>query len=270
MKIVIWTSVVFFVFVTLILFELVINTPCTLTKACSGLKYKVVEPSGKTSYHTIPDNLEFEKPSPYMLKSKSIGDQIDLVKKSVNIFKLNNIQFWITCGTLLGAIRHNGLIPWDDDIDYQVPVTEEKKLLNLESSGKFKEVGMKLIEAGGGYKLCRDNWSRWPFIDLIMVAPREDRMDLAWPRNKNGSLSFSKASDFSQECYLKQDIYPLIEVPFNDIKIPAPNKSVKLIHQMYGSNALTTVPKNKHDNFLWNHRSMMALKRLGFVRTSQT
>lgn len=49
-----------------------------------------------------------------------------------NFFKENNIQWFAHSGTLLGAIRHEGLIPWDDDIDmgmhYSVYAANKEKI----------------------------------------------------------------------------------------------------------------------------------------------
>lgn len=66
--------------------------------------------------------------------------QIEILDTVAAFCQENNINYWIDCGTLIGAIRHKGYIPWDDDIDVGMlrPDFEKFMLLFNDSSSRYK------------------------------------------------------------------------------------------------------------------------------------
>lgn len=159
----------------------------------------------------------------------------DLLKKVDQVFKKHGILYWGTCGTLLGAVRHQGMIPWDDDIDIAIFNQDVPLLLSLKEI--LEELGLEIcfhsklgfykIFFSDGEPIVYDDGTlcpwKFPFIDIFPVT------------EVNGKITYAGYwKQWQKQDFFLLDNFPLIEMPFGPLLIPIPQNPLEYIKRMYG------------------------------------
>ena len=89
---------------------------------------------------------------------------LDMLISLDEFCKQNNLRYVLDFGTLIGAIRHKGFIPWDDDIDVTMPREDYEKLYSLLSENDFKlGENYRLASARNKYNIYK------PYFNLIDI-----------------------------------------------------------------------------------------------------
>ena len=117
--------------------------------------------------------------------------QLEIYKMIDKLCKENNIKYFLAYGTLLGAIRHHGFIPWDDDLDL---------FMTYDNYLKFKDV-------------CQNKLDKEKYFLQNLETEKDFYLSFSKMRDLNTTLIESANEDLNVNKNVAIDIFPLVGYP---------------------------------------------------------
>ena len=158
--------------------------------------------------------------------------EMDLLEEAKRVFEIYNLRWYAIGGTLLGAVRHKGFIPWDDDIDIAMPRSDYAKLQEvardefyhpyffqdeytdsgiLYGHAKLRNslttaISKESLDPKHGHR----NYNNGIFIDIFPMdnVPDDPSTALQWQKNVSEIAALAwKVRKYSHRHVPKQDIF---------------------------------------------------------------
>lgn len=119
---------------------------------------------------------------------KKLHNEILIIMDEIDrICKLRGLRYYLCAGTCLGALRHRGFIPWDDDLDIEMPYDDFKRFISTLEKDLNSSFYLEWVTTDENYhqdfaKIClkntvfvEDGWegkhSMGIFVDIFPLYP---------------------------------------------------------------------------------------------------
>lgn len=141
----------------------------------------------------------------YLMKEHILDDFYDLVKYSDALLTKHNIPYTVAYGTLLGTVRHRGIMPWDDDADLYIHVPNdeyEKTVSALRDEMDRDGFTLRMSYDATYFHLCKKGApNNFPYIDWYQYY----------------------------QTYSDDQLYPIKRMPYEDYEVCVPQKHLECI-----------------------------------------
>ena len=119
--------------------------------------------------------------------------EFDILKKFKEICDKHRLTYYLIGGTLLGAVRHKGFIPWDDDVDVSMPRPDYIRFIDIAQSQLSDPYGVVTKEIDESFK-----------HPIARVINKRISVETAYTKNP-------------QVNYVSIDIFPMDAMPENKV-----------------------------------------------------
>jgi len=139
----------------------------------------------------------------------------------------NKIQYWVDGGTFLGAVRHGGIIPWDDDLDIGIFKKDVPQFLELKDN--FEKCGYSIAKTWFGFKIYYTNRSKdgsysFPNLDVFVYSA-----------NEKIEYSYKQTRETWPKGYWEyEETFPLQLYPFGEFNVYGAKKHKPYFDRLYG------------------------------------
>lgn len=152
---------------------------------------------------------------------------LDIMRRLDSLLKESNLPYFMVAGTLLGAVRYSNRMPWDDDIDIGIFDSELFETLPFDNSNlgiQKTYFGYKIFDSTNNRSINLED--HFPFIDVFIFSAR----------NNKYYYSSEEARHKWPKEYLEHDeLFPLSELEYSDLKLPCPQKAKKYLSRIFSN-----------------------------------
>mmetsp|Transcript_3637 Transcript_3637/g.5434 ORF Transcript_3637/g.5434 Transcript_3637/m.5434 type:complete len:291 (+) Transcript_3637:124-996(+) len=226
------------------------------------------------------------------LSKSAMEKQVDFLQKVVTLLKKQDICFFAFGSTLSGAVHNQGYLPWTDRNDLAVFLSELSHLVAMRPV--LEQNDLLLIRENHGYRICQNNWSRFPFVFLTLLedldcnnASKSNNLfssTTSWLKETRDGESKQKMitlerkfavctplTEMNAPTWVDQEndtsfssgtLFPVEDLPFEDFTLPCPNNPTAVIHRL-PKHLRGDVPANDFDVVFMNNRVKSLRDRVG-------
>lgn len=170
-------------------------------------------------------------PSTYYTDKKTIHILYKMFYDIHNTLLRNNVPYIASGGTLIGAVRHKGIIPWDNDIDIAVYEKDVPIILSKSFKNEMKKKNCNVV----------DTRKRMGWIKIEYSKNKKISCDIFILKfmKKNGENILVHNTDYVRKLWPKdyypvKDVFPLTEYKFGSLIVLGPKNYKQYLDHGYG------------------------------------